>query len=326
MRCFFNSLAAVLLGCGTLMNAAGQDQQALAYPEKVVKVIVPYGAGGAADILVRIVSTKLAQMWKQQVIVENRVGAVGAIGITAAARSDPDGYTLVSIPVSNLSVNPHLYKKLPYSVDDDLAPVVLVGSVGNVFVANPTRYKTIGDVLEAAKHKTLTYSSPGVGSQAHLGGAMFERAAKVKLLHVPYNGVQQALLDVMTGQVDFMVAQLPAVIPHLGSGRLVALAMADDQRSEFLPNVQTLREAAGLSIGRATSWSGIFAPTKTPIALRRKIAADVTAALNAPEVKAAMANSFTTPGGGTPEDLARAMKTDSEKYGEVIRAAGISLD
>lgn len=317
-------------GAGLLLavSLAGHASQEASYPDRAVKVIVPYGAGGAADILARTVAAQLSTMWGQPVVVENRVGGVGNVGILAAVRSEPDGYTLVSIPVSNLAVNPHLYRKLPYDIRRDLTPVVQVGAVQNVIVTGSEGgAASLAELITRGRQdKALTYASPGVGSQAHVGAEMFARAAGIKVLHVPYNGVAAGLTDVMGGRIDFMVAQLPAALPGLHSGRLKAHAVLDEARSSFLPQLPTLREAAGISVGSAVSWSAIFAPVGVSDALRQKIAAEVTRALQAPEVREKLRAAMTEPRGGSPDDLVKAWKADFDRYGEIIRELRISLD
>lgn len=319
------SLAAMLL-CS--VGAQAQDDIA-SFPSKPVHVIVPYGAGSAADLLARTMAMKLTEMWHQSVIVENKPGGVGTVGIMYVIKSPPDGYTLVSVPVSDLTVNPHLYSKRPFDVSKDLVPISQVGAALNVLVVSPALGVKDGKGLIAlAKSKPggLTYSSPGVGSQAHLSAVLFGEAAGIKLEHIPYNGVAAALNDVVGGQVDLMFAQLPSALGMIEAGKAQAIGIASDQRSPVVPNIPTLQEATGFSIGNAVSWSGLMAPAGTPLALREKIAAAVTQAMRSPDVQKKLAAMGTVGLGGTPQELAKVIEDDSNRYGKVIKSLNIKLD
>ncbi|MBN9472937.1 MAG: tripartite tricarboxylate transporter substrate binding protein [Burkholderiales bacterium] len=307
--------------------ASAQDHAVDAYPERPVRIIVPYGAGGAADLLARVLAERLAQGWGQPVIVENKPGGVGTIGISAVVKAAPDGYTLVSVPVSDLAVNPHLYRKRPFDIARDLAPVAQVGAVPNVLVVSNTLGVADAKALIAkAKAGRLSYSSPGIGSQAHLAAEIFAGRAGVNLLHVPYNSVSAALADVAGGQIDMMIAQLPAALPFIRGGRVKALGVVAEQRSPLVPEMPTLKETTGLSFGDAVSWSGLMAPAATPLALREKIARAVTQAMRSPQAQELLARQGTVGLGGTPDDLSKAIAEDSRRYGEVIKALDIRLD
>lgn len=319
--------AGLLLWAG--MSAHAADPTIAAFPDKPVRIIVPYGAGGAADILARILADKLGQQWSQAVIVDNKPGGVGAIGISLAIKAPPDGYTLVSVPVSDLAVNPHLYRKRAFNVLTDLEPISQVGAVPNVLVVSSALdVRDVKGLLAAGKARPdgLSYSSPGLGSQAHLAAEMFARKVGFPMLHVPYNSVSAALLDVAGGKVDMMIAQLPAVLPFLKGGRIHAVAMVADRRSELAPDIPTLPEGAGFSLGDAVSWSGLMAPAGTPLALREKIAAAVTAAMRSPQVREKLAQQGTIGIGGSPDALRRAIQVDYERYGQVIREMKLQLD
>lgn len=323
-RCAFGLAAAILAGAG-----AHAQEDTDAFPTKPVYVVVPYGAGSAADTLARTMAQKLSEIWNQSVIVENKPGGVGTIGINLVVRSPADGYTLVSVPVSDLAVNPHLYRTRPFDVFKDLAPVSQVGAALNVLVVSPALgVKNGKELIALAKSKPdgLTYSSPGVGSQAHLAAAMFGLAAGIKMQHIPYNGVAAALNDVVGGQVDIMFAQLPSALPMIQAGRAQALGMASERRSSLAPDIPTLEESSGVSIGDAVSWSGLMAPAGTPLALREKIAAAVTQAMRSPDIQKRLAVMGTVGLGGTPQELAKAMQDDSNRYGNVIKTLGIKLD
>lgn len=299
------------------------------YPNKLVRIIVPYGPGGAADLLARIVGERLSTFWGQPVIVENRPGATGNIGIEATVRAAPDGYTLAVIPVSNLAVNPHLYSKLPYDVFRDLAPVSLIAQVQNVLVVSPDGGpNSIRELVQAAKAKpgALTYSSPGVGSQAHVAGEMLNTLMDVSTVHVAYSGVGAAIKDVLGKQVTMMFAQMPAALPLVSSGKLRALGVASSKRSSFMPDVPTILEQTGVAGFEAVSWSALMAPAKTPEEIRSFIAAEVARALKTPEVQERLRGQGAEPVGSTPAELASTMKAEYTRYGEIIRKAGIKAE
>ena len=198
-------------------------------PSKPVRIIVPFGPGGAADTLPRLLAQHLAPMWGQPVVVENRTGAAGNIGMEQGAKAPPDGYTLTSAPVGNLAINPHLYSKLSFDVLKDFTPITLVASVQNVLVVNPAvPANNLKELIAYAKARPgkLTYGSGGVGTQAHIGGEIFESMAGLHLVHVAYKGVGDSVRDLLGGQIDMIFAQIPAVKPHIDSGKLRALGVA----------------------------------------------------------------------------------------------------
>lgn len=321
--------AIVVLSVGSSAVAQTSDSGSGAYPDHTVRIVVPYGAGGAADILARVLAAKLAQEWTKGVIVENKPGGVGVVGISYVVKAPPDGYTLVSVPVSDLAVNPHLYRKRPFDVVKDLDPVSQVGATPNVLVvSNGLGVSTGRDLVALAKSKAggLTFSSPGVGSQAYLAAEMFAEQIGVRMLHVPYNSVAAALSDVAGERVDLMFAQLPTALPFIKDGRVRALGMASEKRSTLMPDMPTLAEVTGVSIGDAVSWSGLMAPAGTPLALREAIAKSVTAAMRSPDVQEKLGALGTVGLGGTPQELAAAIARDNERYGKVIRKLNIHLD
>ncbi len=299
------------------------------FPSKLVRIIVPYGPGGAADLLARVVGERLSNYWVQPVIVENRPGGNGSVGIEQVIRSEPNGYTMGCIPVSNLVVNPHLYSNLRFDVFVDLAPVSLIAQVQNVLVVSPSLgINNIQQLIDAAKSKpgSLTYSSPGAGSQAHIAGEMFNALMGVSTLHIPYNGVGAAIKDVLGGQVSLMFAQMQAALPLVNSGKLKALAVASPTRSTYLPNVPTILEQTGVQGFDAIAWSAFMAPAATPHEIRSFIASEVARALKVPEVQERLRAQGAEPVGSTPDQLARIMKAEHARYGEIIRKARIRLE
>lgn len=317
-------ISATLLSTVPLAQAQETD-----FPQGPVRIIVPYGAGGSADILARAVSDRLTQLWGQTVIVENKPGGIGTIGIMSVVKSKADGYTLVSVPVSDLAVNPHLYKKRPFDVLRDLDPVSQVGSVPNVLIVNPALgVKTTADLLSLAKksEQTLTYGSPGVGSQAHLAAEVFARKHDLTLTHIPYNSVSAAITDVAGGHVDLMFAQLPSALGFIQGKTVSLLGIAAQQRSPLLPDVPTLTESTGQDYGDFISWSGFMAPASTPIAIREKIARDIRHVMDTTDLKQALASSGTLGIGSTPQELATTIRNDYEHYGRIIADLKLVLD
>jgi tripartite-type tricarboxylate transporter receptor subunit TctC len=299
------------------------------YPSRPVRIIVPFGPGGAADTLPRLLAQHLAPMWGQPVVVENRTGAAGNIGMEQGAKAPPDGYTLTSAPVGNLAINPHLYSKLSFDVLKDFTPITLVASVQNVLVLNPAvPAGNLKELIAYAKARPgkLTYGSGGVGTQAHIGGEIFESMADLHMVHVAYKGVGDSVRDLLGGQIDMIFAQIPAVKPHIDSGKLRALGVASPQRSPALPGVPTIDEAAGLTGFQAVSWYAIVGPAGMPPAVVAKIQADAAKVIQLPEVRERLQGLGAEPVGSTPAQLSAAIKADYDRYGTVIKRLGIKAD
>jgi tripartite-type tricarboxylate transporter receptor subunit TctC len=299
------------------------------YPSKPVRVIVPFGPGGAADTLPRLLAQHLSPMWGQPVVVENRTGAAGNIGMEQGAKAAPDGYTLTSAPVGNLAINPHLYSKLSFDVLKDFTPITLVASVQNVLVVNPAvPAKDLKALIAYAKARPgqLTYGSGGVGTQAHIGGEIFEAMAGVHMVHVAYRGVGDSVRDLLGGQVDMIFAQIPAVKPHIDSGKLRALGVASPKRTAALPDVPTIDEAGGMTGFQAVSWYAIVGPAGMPPMVTAKIQADVAKVIHSPEIRERLQGLGAEPVGSTPAELAAAIKADYDRYGTVIKRLGIKAD
>ncbi|WP_341668774.1 Bug family tripartite tricarboxylate transporter substrate binding protein [Alcaligenes sp. SDU_A2] len=320
-------LLASLTLAASLPQALAQNN--VDFPQHPVRIIVPYGAGGSADILARAVSERLTTLWGQSVIVENKPGGIGTIGIMLAVNAKPDGYTLVSVPVSDLAVNPHLYKKRPFNVFKDLEPVSQVGSVPNMLIVNPALGVTdAAGLLALARQpgRTLTYGSPGVGSQAHLAAEAFASKHALTLNHIPYNSVAAAITDVAGGHVDLMFAQLPSALPFIQGKTVTLLGIAANQRSPLMPEAPTLSESTGEQYGDFISWSGLMAPAGTPLALREKIARDIQNVMNTTDLKQVLAGSGTVGIGSTPQELAATMRADYARYGHIISDLNLILD
>jgi tripartite-type tricarboxylate transporter receptor subunit TctC len=296
-----------------------------AYPNKPVRIIVPFAAGGVADALPRIVGEKLAQKWGQPVVVENKVGASGNIGMAEGARAAPDGYTLVLAPTGNLTVNPTLFPKLPFDTHADLTPVTLLAQSPNVLVVHASvPAKNVRELIAYAKANPdqLNFASPGDGSGAHLAGELLKLDAGIKATHVPYKGLAPAVNDLLGGNVQMMFAGISTILQHVRGGKLVALAIAGPSRNPQLPDVPTMAES-GLPGFDVTSWYGIVTRTGTPPAIVQKVQRDMAEALQSEDVKAKLAGLGLEPVGNTPEAFGAVIKAESRKWGDIVRKANI---
>ena len=283
--------------------------QAQSWPQKPVRVIVPFAPGGASDLMPRLVGEKLAAIWAQPVVIDNRPGAAGNIGMEAGAKSPPDGYTLLAAPNGNLVVNPHMYSKLAYDVFKDLAPVTRIAAVQNVLVVNPeVPASSMKEFIALARAKpgALNFGSPGNGSQAHVGVELLKMQLGLDLVHLPYQGVGPAMKDLLGGRLQLMLAQVPSALPQIKAGKLRALGVAASAPLASLPDVPTIAAAAGLPGYEAVSWYALMAPAGTPKDVIEKIHSDVAKVLQFPEVRERLAGMGAEPSGETPAELAEA--------------------
>jgi len=319
-------ISAIALSFGATALTAGAQS---AYPSKVVRIIVPFGPGGASDGLQRFIATPLSAMWGQPVIVDNRTGAAGNIGMELGAKAAPDGYTLTSAPVGNLALNPHLYSRLPFDVLKDFTPITLVGSVENVLVVHPSiPARSVKELIALLKARPgeLSYASGGVGTQAHMAGEMFKAMTGTNMTHIPYKGVGASVSDLLGGHVAMIFAQIPSVITYIQNGRLRALGVASAKRTVVLPNVPTIAEAGNLPGFEAVSWYALVGPAGVPRDIVMKIQTDVSKVLHSPELREKLVSLGVEPVGSTPEQLTRAIRTDYDRYGKIIRKLGIKAD
>ena len=319
-------MRAVVL-CFALLAATVCHAQS--WPQKPVRVIVPFAPGGASDLMPRLVGEKLASMWGQPVLIENRPGAAGNIGMEAGAKAAPDGYTLLAAPNGNLVVNPHMYSRLAYDVFKDLAPVTRIAAVQNVLVVHPdVPAKTVKELVTLAREKpgTLNFASPGNGSQAHVAVELLKLELGLDLVHVPYQGVGPAMKDLLGGRINLMVAQVPAALPHIKGGKLRALGVASSAPLAALPEVPTIAAAAGLPGFEAVSWYALMAPAGTPREVIAKIHGDVAKALQLPDVRERLAGMGAEPSGESPAELAARIKAEYDRWGAVVRKANIKAD
>ena len=299
------------------------------YPNKVVRIVVPFGPGGASDLLPRLLATPLSAMWGQQVVIDNRPGAAGNIGMEFGARAAPDGYTLTSGPVGNLAINPHLYSKLAFDVLKDLTPITLVGSVQNVLVIHPSvPAKSVTELVTLVKKRPgeLTFGSGGVGTQAHIAGELFKAATGTNMVHVAYKGVGASVTDLLGGHLAMIFAQVHSVVPYIQAAKLRPLGVASARRVAQLPDVPTIAQAANLPGFEAVSWYALVGPAAMPKDVVAKIQTDVAKVLQLPDVREKLTGIGVDAVGSTPAELAAAIKTDYDRYGAIIRKLGIKAD
>ncbi|HSN39232.1 MAG TPA: tripartite tricarboxylate transporter substrate binding protein [Burkholderiales bacterium] len=296
-----------------------------AYPERPVRLVVPAAPGGAVDAVGRITGQKISELIGQNVVIDNRTGANQIIGTEIVARAAPDGYTLL-ITAGAFTINPSLYRKLPYDALRDFAPIVhIANSGGLVIVVHPSfPAKSLGELIEIARAGPgkVIYGSAGFGNLTHLGGEMFQALAGVRLTHVPYKGAGPAINDLLGGQIPLMFGPAAAVIPLVKAGRLRPLAFTGSKRSEALPDLPTAEEA-GVRGYVASGWFGVYAPRGTPGAVVRRLNAAVNRMLKMPVTLERFAALNLEPVGGSPEDFARFLREDIRKYAKIISAVGI---
>jgi len=315
-------LAAVFLSLALALFAGAATAQA--YPAKPIRLIVPFPPGGGTDIAARTIANKLSESVKWTFVVENKPGAGGNLGVEQAVKSPADGYTLVIGQTSNLAINPTLYAKLPYDPLKDLSPVALIVSAPVVLVvALNSRYASLGDLLAAAKTDPggVTFASPGNGTVSHLTGELLQRAAGVKLTHVPYKGASQALTDTLGGQVQSFMSSVPSALSQIRAGRLRAIAVTSAQRAQELPEVPTIAES-GYRGFEASTWYGLLAPAGTPMTIIARLNVEVNRLLKTAEVRERLAAEGGEVLGGSPEQFALFLKAEHAKWGRVVRESG----
>ena len=303
---------------------AAATAQADTYPSRPVRIIVPFAAGGVADLLPRLVGQKLSEKWGQPVVVENKAGASGNIGMAEVARAAPDGYTIGLAPTGNLTVNQFLFK-LPFDTEKDLAPITVLATSPNVLVVHPSvPARNFRELVAYAKSNPgmLNFASPGEGSGAHLAGELLNLEAGIRATHVPYKGLAPAVNDLLGGQVQMMFAGISTVLQHVKSGKLVAIAIAAPKRSPQLPDVPTVAES-GLAGFDVTSWYGLVARAGTPREIVEKIHHDAVEALSSEDVRSKLAGLGLEPLGNSPAEFERMIAAESRKWGDIVRRAGI---
>jgi tripartite-type tricarboxylate transporter receptor subunit TctC len=320
----------VALGAATAATAGWAQA---AWPNRPVRIVVPFPPGGTTDILARAIAPELSKAFGQQFIVENRAGAGGNVGAEAVAKSAADGYTLLMGTVGTHGINRALYEKMAYDPIKDFAPVTLVAGVPNVMVMNPDKARGYGinnvrDFIRHAKANPgkLNMASSGNGTSIHLAGELFKTNAGIYMVHFPYRGSAPALLDLVGGNMDVMFDNLPSSLQQIKAGKLKALAVTSRQRSSALPDVPTIEEAAGFKGFDATSWFGLLAPAGTPADIVNRIQQEVAKALNAPAIKEKLVAQGAIPSGNTPADFAKHIDAEHRKWAAVVKASGAKVD
>jgi tripartite-type tricarboxylate transporter receptor subunit TctC len=313
--------AGLALSCAFAANAQ-------TFPQQTVTMIVPFPPGGGTDTGSRLLAQKLSGKWGQQVIVDNKPGAAGIVGLEIASKAKPDGYTIVMGNIGTQSINPSLYKKLPYNADTAFTPITLVAELPLILVVNPsTAAKSTAELIAAAKAKPgdFTYSTSGNGSSMHLAAALFENQAALKLTHVPYKGGGPAIQDLIGGHVTMSFATVLETSGQIKSGKLKPIAVTSDKRSPALPDVPTAAET-GLPGYNSISWIGLLAPGGTPQPIVDKIAADVKAVLADPATRQQFIDQGALPVGSTPAEFKALIATDRARYGKIIVEKDIKLE
>ena len=321
-------VAALCLGLGVAA-------QADTWPNKPVRIIVPFAPGGTTDILARAVAPELSKAFGQTFFVENKAGAGGNLGAEAVAKSPGDGYTLLMGTVGTHGINRALYDKLPYDPIKDFVPITLVAGVPNVMVVNADKAKerninSVADFIAYAKAHPgqLNMASSGNGTSIHLAGELFKSMSGTFMVHFPYKGSGPALLDLMGGSTDVMFDNLPSAMPLIKSGKLKALAVTSAQRSGALPDLPTVEQAGGPALKgyEASSWFGLLAPAGTPLDVVNRIQQEVTKSLSTPAIKEKMLAQGAIPGGITSAEFAKFIDAEHKKWAQVVKASGAKVD
>ena len=301
---------------------------AQSYPTKPVKIIVPFPAGGIADIYARFIGNGLGEAWGQPVVIENRAGAGGNIGADFVAKSPADGYSLVMGSFGTHAVNVTLFAKLPYDPVRDFAPIALVLEAEGLLVVHPSVPATsVPELIAYARSRpgTLTFASAGMGTASHLAGELFKTMAKVDMVHVPYKGNVPAITDLLAGQTSLIFATMPTVLPHARAGKLRALATIGSARSAAVPELPTVAEAA-LPGFEVNNWIGLFAPAGTPVEIVRRLNGEATRIMQSPAIQARLPGEGARFAANTPEQFAAFVKAEIAKWAPVVRASGARVD
>lgn len=312
------------LAAAALSKIGSSWAQASNYPNRAIHLIVPSEAGGGTDFTARTIGLKLSELLGQSLVVDNRPGAAGNIGVEQGARAAPDGYTLV-MPITSLPMSPWLYPKLSYDPVKDLSPIILACAAPLIMVVNPQLpVNNVQEFIALAKKQPgqLNYANSGNGTTAHLAGELFKKMADIKMESVNYKGGGSSVIDTVAGRVQMYFSTIPAALPHLKSGKLRALAVTSKHRVEMIPDVPTVDES-GLPGFEVVGWFGIFAPTGTPNNVILKLNESINVVLKMPEIRERLARQGLIPGGGTPEALRDLLNADLSKWGKLIKEIGL---
>lgn len=320
-RKHFLALAAVIAALPLAVHAD-------AYPNKPIKLIVGYPPGGFTDVAARLIANDLQKRIGQPIVIENKAGATGTLGADAVAKAAPDGYTLLLAHQNSNAVAPALFPKLPYDVIKDFTPIARIASTPLLLIVNPkVPAKDVKTLVQLAKKDptALRFASSGNGSSQHIGAAMFMKATGVQMTHIPYKGSSQALTDLLSGQVEVNFDSPPPTLQYIKSGKLKALAITSSARSPLLPDVPTMGEA-GVPGFEFTQWFGVVGPAKLPADIVHKLNEAINAVLKSPDVREKLAALGATPLGGTPEEFAAVIKSDTARFAQVVKDAKITID
>ena len=318
--------AAVLLLAGGLLFAATAALAQQAWPNRPIRMIVPFAVGGGTDIQARLFSIKLQPALGQQIIVDNRTGAGGNIGAELVAKSPADGYTVL-FQSASLAVNASLYRKLNYSATRDFAPVMLVSSTPLILVTHPSvPAKNVRELVALAKAKpgVFNFGSNSTGTTSHLAAELLKTMTGTTMTHIPYKGAGQAVIGLASGEIDMLFTTILAALPHIDSGRMRALAVTTLKRAPSMPKVPTVDET--LKGFESDNWYGMFFPAKTPAAIITRFHAEMTKVLTDPDVKKLMENQGAVPLGSTPEEMTTYLQREIDKYAKLIKASGAQAD
>ena len=313
-----------LVSAALALAAAGAAFGQTAYPSKPVRMIVPSSAGGGTDIIARIIAPELTKRLGSQVVIDNRPGAGTMIGIEVAAKSPPDGYTLLLVPAT-LAINSAIYKKVPYDPQRDFAPITLAISSASIIVVHPSvPVKTLKELIAFARARPgeLNYASAGTGTYPHMTMELFLSMAKLKMVHIPYKGTGPAMIDMVAGQVATMAATILTGMPQIRAGRLRPLGITSAARSPIVPDIPTVAEA-GLPGFESVQWYGMLAPARTPKDIVDRLHAEVSGVLKQPEIKARFAGDGADTVGSSPDEFTRYIQSELVKWAKVARDAGI---
>ncbi len=313
------------LFCGLLMAVLSAESLAqTAYPTRPVRLVVPSSAGGGSDTVARAITPKLSEFLGQQVIVDNRPGAGTTIGGEVVAKSPPDGYTLL-LCLATLATNPLIYKKVPYDAQRDFAPITLAAVSPNILVVHPSvPVKTVKELIGLARTHPgqLNFASAGHGTGSHLAMELFLSMAKVNIVHIPYKGAAPAVIGTLAGHVAVMAGSILSSLPHVRNGRLRALGVTTARRSSAAPEIPSIAEA-GLPGYASSNWYGVVAPAQTPREIITRLHRELARILHSPDVKERLSGDGADPVGNTPEDFARFIRAETEKWAKIAREAGI---
>ncbi|MCE2948254.1 MAG: Bug family tripartite tricarboxylate transporter substrate binding protein [bacterium] len=318
----------VVLAAGLAMPVQAQQAGAGGWPSRPVRIVVPFGPGGSADLVARILGQRLTESLGQPVIVENRPGAGAMLGNELVAKSPPDGYTLTIGTLGPFAVNQSLFRKVPYDSQRDFAPITLTGASSHVLVVHPSMpVKSMAELIALARQRPgqLTFASSGIGNATHLTGELFKSMAGVDVVHVPYKGGGAAVADLIGGHVGFSFASMPSAMPHVRAGKLRALAVAPGQRVSTAPELPTVAES-GLPGFASEDWQGVLAPAKTPQDIVMRLNAEIHKVLGAADLREKLDAQGFQVRLSTPQQFADLIRTESAKWAKIVKEANIRID